>query len=78
MYIDNREYYLSDVCNYQITNNDKDRIKTSELYNKYISDGNPKLSMVKFSEYVKQNDIETIKSDGYMYFKKIKIIEDIL
>lgn len=59
--------------NCEITDNDKDRIKTSELYNKYLSDGNQKISMIKFSEYMKINDIETVKSSGFMYFKKIKL-----
>lgn len=67
--------WLANCC--EITDNDKDRIKTSELYNRYLSDGNQKISMVKFSEYVKQNDIETIKSSGFMYFKKIKLNDDL-
>ena len=56
-----------------ITNNDKDRIKTSELYNSFISTTGIKLSMVKFSDYVKQNCIETLNKMGYKYFIGIKI-----
>ena len=61
--------WLNIIC--KKSNNDSDRIKTSELYNKYLSDGNQKISMVKFSEYIKLNDIEVTKYGGYMYFKKI-------
>jgi len=61
--------WLNIIC--KKSNNDSDRIKTSELYNKYLSDGNQKISMVKFSEYIKLNDVEVTKYGGYMYFKKI-------
>ena len=63
--------WLNNCC--QITDNDKYRIKTSELYNTYLADGNQKISMIKFSEYMKLNNIETIKSSGFMFFKKIKV-----
>jgi phage/plasmid-associated DNA primase len=63
--------WLANIC--LITNCDKDRIKTSELYNKYLYDGNPKISMVKFSEYMKQNDIEIKLFSGYKFFTKLII-----
>jgi len=58
---------------YDITNNEKDRIKTSDLYNKYLYDGNTKISMVKFSEYMKQNEIQIKLYAGYKYFIGISI-----
>lgn len=58
-----------------ITENDKDQIKTSELYNKYLIDGNTKISMVKFSEYMKINNINTLNKMGYKYFIGLKIKE---
>ena len=57
--------------NYEITDNDKDRIKTSELYNTYLLDGNPKISIVKFCEYIKQNDVDIKIYSGYKYFIKL-------
>jgi P4 family phage/plasmid primase-like protien len=63
--------WLFNYC--KITDNDKDRIKTSELYNKYLSDGNTKISMIKFSEYMKQNNIQIKLYAGYKYFIGISI-----
>ena len=38
-----------------------------------MADGNPKISMVKFSEYMKLNNINTLNKMGYKYFIGIKI-----
>lgn len=58
--------------NYEITNNDFYQLKTSDMYNKYLNDGNPKISNVKFSEYMKINEIDTINKKGYKYFIGLK------
>ena len=62
---------------YELTNSDKDRISSSELYNTYIYDNNPKISIVKFSEYMKFNEIEYIKPKNKTVYIKIKRKNDI-
>ena len=57
---------------YDLTDNDKDRISSSDLYNSYIYDGNLKISIVKFSEYMKYNEIEFIKPKNKTVYIKIK------
>ena len=57
---------------YEITTNNTDKIISSELYNTYLSDGNPKISVVKFSEYMKLNDIDFIKPKNKTVYIKIK------
>jgi hypothetical protein len=62
---------------YDITDDSNDRINASDLYNSYIYDGNSKLSIVKFSEYMKYNDIEYIKPKNKTVYIKIKRKNDI-
>lgn len=65
--------WLANHC--QITDNVIDQVKTSDLYNKYISSGSNKLSIVKFIEYMKQNEINIISKKGYKFFTNIKVID---
>jgi P4 family phage/plasmid primase-like protien len=65
--------WLSNYC--EITNNPSHIIKTSDMYNSYLSKNYDKISIVKFSEYMKANFIETIIRRGYKYFSGIKILE---
>jgi P4 family phage/plasmid primase-like protien len=57
---------------YEFTDSDKDRISSSDLYNSYIYDGNSKISIVKFSEYMKYNEIDFIKPKNKTIYIKIK------
>jgi putative DNA primase/helicase len=57
---------------YEITNDVNNRISSSELYTNYLSDGNTKISLVKFSEYMKLNNIEFIKPKNKTVYVKIK------
>ncbi len=65
------------VNNYEFTQNSSDQIKTSDLYNKYLDDNNLKISMVKFFEYIKLNEINVINKKGYKFFTNIKILNSI-
>jgi P4 family phage/plasmid primase-like protien len=66
--------WLGNSC--LITENSSDQIKTSELYNLFIQHTNIKMSSVKFMEYMKQNEINTVSKRGYKYFTCIKIIDN--
>ena len=57
---------------YTITNNIKDRIKCSEIYNKYV-ETKTTLDIRIFIKKMQEVGIEKIKSTGYNYF--IGIIE---
>jgi len=75
-YFDENDPVKGWIANFiDITDNDKDQIKTSELYNKYLIDGNPKISMVKFSEFIKINNINSLNKMGYKFFIGLKIKE---
>jgi P4 family phage/plasmid primase-like protien len=57
----------------EITNQDKDRIKASDALMMYNSNTTgEKMTAVKFSEYMKFNQIDKKKSDGIMKFVGIK------
>jgi hypothetical protein len=62
---------------YDITDNTNDRINASDLYNSYIHDNNSKLSIVKFSKYIKHNNIEYIKPKNKTVYIKIKRKNDV-
>jgi len=57
--------------NVQITNNPKDRIKTSDMHRNYNEDENneKRLSSVEFSKYMKFNGFEYKTIRGQRYYK---------
>ena len=67
--------FLSSQC--IITTNQSDQIKTSDLYNCYLNKNCDKISIVKFIDFMKSNNIETINKKGYKYFTNIKILNTI-
>ena len=67
--------FLSSQC--IITTNKSDQIKTSDLYNYYLNKNCDKISIVKFIDFMKSNNIETINKKGYKYFTNIKILNTI-
>ena len=64
--------FLSNQC--IITTNKSDQIKTSDLYNCYLNKNYEKISIIKFINFMKSNNIETINKKGYKYFSNIKIL----
>jgi len=65
--------WLANSC--EITDNDKDQIKTSDLYNRFVFDSNSRISSVKFMDYMKLNNIEHVSKKGYKYFICIKFLQ---
>ena len=72
-HIDNVKLFLENYC--IITSNRLDQIKTSEIYNYYLNKNYEKISIIKFIDYMKLNNIEIISKKGYKYFINIKIID---
>jgi len=66
--------FFSNYC--IITTNQSDQIKTSELFNFYLTKDYEKISIIKFIDFMKSNNIETINKKGYKYFINIKIIQN--
>jgi len=57
---------------FEKTDDTNDKISASELYTYYLSDNNYKISIVKFSEYMKLNEIDFIKPKNKTVYIKIK------
>jgi hypothetical protein len=57
--------------NYEITNNNNDRINSKDLYEVYQNE-NSYISVVKFSKYMKNNKIQFIKPKNKTVYIKIK------
>jgi P4 family phage/plasmid primase-like protien len=57
-----------------ITDKQSDQIKTSVLYSHYLSGDNEKITIIKFIDLMKINNIPIINKKGYKYFIKIQII----
>ena len=64
------------ALHFEKTNNENDRISSQELYNFYLSCGNPKISIVRFSEYMKNNNIDFIKPKNKTVYIKIRRINN--